>query len=243
MIKTELSNDIALIKIEGASGNLLHSPDFMAIEALQELLAKNNSKAMIISGTGRHFSSGANLQSLTQQVADDTLEMRLKKGKALLDYIYELDIPVIAAVEGACFGGGLEIALSAHIRVLSEKSLLAFPETMHHLMPGLGGTYKLKRFLTLGRSIEMILRGHTLNAEDALELGLADYLCPPKNTLPFSLQLAENLTRNNSLEVIKSVMKALKNSYELPKEEALEKETELFCVLAKKMAARSQEKA
>jgi len=227
---------IAIIKLDNPPDNKLLRPDFIDMALLDSFLKNKNLKSVIISGVGRHFSAGADIKVLSIQAENDKLENSLNKGKALLQYLYDLNIPVISAIEGVCFGGGLEIALASHIRVVSEKAILAFPETMHSLMPGLCGTYNLKKFMTLGNSIEMILSAQSFDAPTALEKGLADYICPPKKTFDFAFDLALRLTKDNPHKVINNVMQALKNAYVLSKEEALREETRLFCELAKVMA-------
>ncbi len=233
MTNIESKDNIVVVTLSNSHDNCLESPAFIDLIFLQSFINKYFAKALIIKGAGRHFSSGADLKSLNAQVKNNTLCSELEKGRELLQYIYDLDIPVISAIEGVCFGGGLEIALSCHIRVISEKSLLAFPETMHNLMPGLSGNYLVKRYLTMGKSLEFILANKILTADQAIKEGIADYLCPAKTSYEFALNLADKMTRDKPIEVINSVMKAIKNSYRLNREDALEQETLLFCQLAK----------
>ncbi len=235
MINLEVENNIITLSLNNPPDNRLINPEFIDMDTLDRDITSNDAKALIISGTGRHFSSGADPDSIKRQISDNTLSEKLNKGKKLLEYIYNLNIPVIAAIEGVCFGGGLEIALSSHIRVMSEKAIIAFPESNLNLMPGLSGTIALKRFLSLGQSIEMILGGNILNSKYALRLGIADYVCDAKTSLDYSKNLASKLTKDKPIMVINNIMKALKNAYVLNKEEALEKETELFCELAKNL--------
>lgn len=235
MVKLECQNHIATLTLNNPPDNRLVRPDFIEIGTLDKFLSEQQAKSLIIKGTGRHFSSGADIETLKKQSANKSLNFSLNKGKELLNYVYQLNIPVISAIEGVCFGGGLEIALSTHIRVISEKALMAFPETMHDLMPGLGGNYLIKRHMTLGQSIELILSNNILDAAETRQRGLADYICPAKQTLDFSYELAHKMTGGRSINVIRNVMIAVKNAYSLPREEAFEEETRLFCQLAKEL--------
>jgi enoyl-CoA hydratase/carnithine racemase len=235
MTNLKIHNHIAILTLDNLPDNKLQQPEFIDKNELMDFIIKNEIKSLIIKGEGRHFSTGADLNSIKQQLKDDTLPQKLNQGKELLSFIYNLDIPVIAAIEGVCFGGGLEIALTAHIRVISEKAMLAFPESMHNLMPGLSGSYALKKHLTMGQSIEMMLCGDIVPAEKAIKLGLADYICSAKTAFEFSMQLAAKMTNDKPLKVINNIMKALKNAYIMEKQEALQKETELFCELAKNL--------
>jgi len=235
MTTLDCKNNIAFLTLVNPPDNKILRPDFTDKEQLDHFLQSHKCKALIISGAGRHFSSGADLNHLQKLNAEGTLISTITKGKELLNYLYELNIPVISAIEGACFGGGLEIALFSHIRVVSAKAMLAFPETMHNLMPGLGGNVVIKRYLTMGKSIEMLLSNRLLSGEEAVREGLADYICPNRQTLQFATNLSEKMTSGRPLKVINNVMIAVKNAYVLPYEQALEEETRLFCQLAKTM--------
>lgn len=235
MTKLECHNQIATLTLDNPPDNRLVRPDFIELGTLDKFLSEQQAKALIITGTGRHFSSGADIETIRKQSDDEHLEIFLNRGKELLNYLYQLNIPVISAIEGVCFGGGLEIALSTHIRVVSEKALMAFPETMHDLMPGLGGNYLIKKHMTMGQSIELILCNNILDAAEARQRGLADYICPAKQTLDFSYELAHKMTAGRRINVIRNVMIAVKNAYSLPREEAFEEETRLFCQLAKEL--------
>ncbi len=236
MTNLEIIGEIALLTLNNPPDNSLQQPEFIGQSVLHDYLQNNSPKALIIRGTGRHFSAGADLASIRQLSNDGKLAELLNKGKSLLQYIYNMNIPVIAAIEGVCFGGGLEIALHCHIRVVSEKTLMAFPESMHKLMPGLSGNNILREYLTMGKSIEMILSNRIVNAEDAIKEGLADYCCSPKQTFDFALNLAKKMTDGRSHEVINSIMTAIKNAYVLSPQQAMEEETKLFCQLAKNMS-------
>ncbi|MDD3876550.1 MAG: enoyl-CoA hydratase/isomerase family protein [Bacteroidales bacterium] len=232
MVKLEADKEVVVLQLSNPPGNALLKPDFIEIEILNDFLKVNKAKAIIITGTSRHFCIGADINLLLNLVQEDTLKEHIEDGHKLLNYLYELNIPVFAAIEGFCFGGGLEIALSAHFRIASEKSLLAFPETIHRLMPGLSGTHALKKYFSLGQSIEFILSGRTMNAEEALNKGMVDYVVPAKSCLDFALKLAHKMTDDKPEKVINNVMIALKNTYTLSRDKALEEETRLFCELA-----------
>lgn len=118
---------IGVLVIDNPPKNTLPEPTIMGVEFLQEEILERKIKGIIITGAGRHFSSGAEIQNIDEMAAKgDVLKEALTKGNEFLNYIQNLKIPVIAAIEGGCFGGGLEIALSSHIRVSSEKAFFSF---------------------------------------------------------------------------------------------------------------------
>jgi len=233
MISLTKEDKIGIITLDNQKDNKITYPDFINISILKSFIEENYLKSILIKGAGRHFSSGADLSKIKKYLEENSLNTKLNEGKKVLQYIYRLNIPVVAAIEGVCFGAGLEIALAAHIRVVSKKALLAFPESMHNLMPGLSGSYSLKKHLSLGQSIETVLSGNILNAEQSLKLGIADYCVPAKSTFEYSVAMLKKLTKDKPLNVINNIMTALKNAYELDNNEALIEETRLFCELAR----------
>ncbi len=233
MTNLEHISGISILTLNNPPENYLLEPEFIDKQSLCTFIKENKSKSLIIKGAGRNFSAGADIKSIKQQIEDNSIKDKLSSGKDLLNFIYDLNIPVISAIEGVCFGGGLEIALASHIRVASEKAMLAFPESIHNLMPGLGGSYAVKRFMTMGKSIDMILCGNIMPAKQAYDNGLIDFICNPKNSFEYSFDMAKKMTDDKPLEVINNIVKALKNAYELDKNDALKEETKLFCELAK----------
>lgn len=224
---------IGILSIHNPPENFIEDPEFINKEHIKEVLRDNFLKGIIINGTGRHFSAGANIEKLRLLAQDEALlYKRMSDGKELIGTIEKMNIPVIAAVRGVCFGAGLEIALSCHIRICSENALFAFPEANHGIMPGLGGTVMLTKLIGAGRSAEIILSSEIVNSQKAHEIRLVDYVVPVKELKAFALNLLERMTSDREIDVIHSVMKSIRNSQNLSFEEALREETKLFCTLA-----------
>lgn len=229
----ERTGDIGLLTIDNKPENYLSGPEFVDPERVREWTGIAGLKGLILSGSGRHFSAGADLNQLRSMCADASgLAARMKRGREILDYLDAIDLPVIAAIEGACFGAGLELALACHIRVCSSGALFAFPEANHGLMPGFGGTQRLSPLTGLGRALTMILGGDIVNAERAAETGLVDHTTRPHGALEFSLSLMKKMVEGRSPDVIRSVVRSLNNGRTMTRQEALEEETRLFCSLA-----------
>ncbi|UCG27638.1 MAG: enoyl-CoA hydratase/isomerase family protein [Bacteroidales bacterium] len=243
-VKSKLSREgpVGLVIIDNNAGNVLDEPEFLRIDRLQDFISTESIKSIVISGKGRHFSSGANLQKLLQTAENKTLlEETIRKGRLLLDFIEGLEIPVIAAIEGVCFGGGLEIALACHIRICSENALFAFPEVNHNLIPGLGGIGRATRILKGGMGYEMVLGGDMFDAATAYELRIIDHIVPKGNTLEYSVGLLKKLVKDKPLEVINAVVRAIKVNKQLNFNDAMVEETRMFCDLAFKEALRRKE--
>jgi enoyl-CoA hydratase len=232
IISWERNKDIGILSITNDKKNYLDQPDFIDLDVLKTWASEKDLKGIIIRGTGRNFSAGANIENLKQLAKDQNILFnKMSAGKQILDFIENLNIPVIAAINGACFGGGLEIALACHIRVASSKALLAFPEANHGLIPGLGGTYRLAQLIGK-KSFEVLLNADLINTLEALNIGLIDYISETKDAFDLAKEKLESMISDRSIEVIQSVMQAIHNSNKLSKEEALKAETEMFCNLA-----------
>ncbi len=232
IVSWERQNEFGILSILNGKENYLNTPDFVSLKQLKKWTSEKDLKGIIIRGVGRNFSAGADLENLTELAKDENLlESKMKIGKEILDFIEDLDIPVIAAINGVCFGGGLEIALACHIRVASEKALFAFPETNHGLIPGLGGSYRLTQLIG-NKVYEIILKADMINSNLAKELGFIDHISDKKDSFELAIQKLQSIASDRSVEVIRYTMQAIHNAKKLNREEALKRETELFCKLA-----------
>ena len=238
-IKFTVDDPVGIITLDNPPDNTLSEPDFLKESDLKDFLHKNRLKGIVIKGSGRHFSSGADLQKLFENAGKgNLLQAKIEEGKKLLQSIEELDIPVVAAIDGICFGGGFEVALACHIRICSEKSLFAFPEVNHNLMPGLGGIRRLSKILKGGVSYEILLGGDMMDAAKALELNIVDHVVASGNSLSFSLHLLKSMVHDKPMEVIQAITRAIYYCRNKTIEEAFIEETKLFCDLARKEAMR-----
>jgi enoyl-CoA hydratase len=163
------------------------------------------------------------------------LYSKITWGKEILEYLDEMELPTIASITGACFGGGLEIALACHIRVCGHNALLAFPEVNLNLIPGLGGTVRLPEKLAFGSALKIMLSGDIVNAEEAFKIGLADHMVHSRQAFDFSMSLMKKMVDARPKEVINAVVRALNNSKRMSAREAMEEETRMFCALAEKI--------
>lgn len=240
-IEFSVDEPIGIITLVNPPDNSLVEPDFLPEGDLENFLHNNRLKGLVFTGRGRHFSSGADLEKLFEMARkNDLLQAKIERGKRVLQSIEELDIPVMAAVEGICFGGGLEIALACHMRICSEKTLFAFPEVNQNLMPGLGGIRRLSKLLKGGVSYEMIVGGDFIDATKASELNIVDHVVPPGETLSYSLHLLKSIVYNKPREVIQAITRAIFFCRNKTEEEAFLEETRLFCDLARKEAKRKE---
>jgi enoyl-CoA hydratase/carnithine racemase len=243
-IRWQVNDGIGELILDNPPGNCLVKPDFLPLDTLCRWTADPGLRGIIVHGMGRHFSAGADLDNLHKLILHErSLDKRLASGINVLDHISGLNIPVIAAINGICFGGGLELALACHIRVSADNALYAFPEVNHNLMPGLGGTVRLPFTTGLPAAMQIILGGDTLTAAEAGALNLVDYVIPKVETLAFSFRLIRRMTAGRRPKVIRFIMSALRNAFTLPPDEAILRETAMFCELAQDEAARREDES
>lgn len=148
---------------------------------------------VIISAKADNFIAGADIRMIDGCVNAQQAEGLARQGQQLMAEIHALSIPVIAAIHGACLGGGLELALACHGRICTddEKTLLGLPEVQLGLLPGSGGTQRLPRLIGVSTALEMILTGKTLRPRQALKSGLVDDVVPRSILLEAAVELAK----------------------------------------------------
>lgn len=227
----QILDNIGVLTLCNPPQNYMEEPEFVYLPDLKKWTSDDSLRGIVITGKGRHFCAGFNKESLLKTTDKILLQANLRKQKEILYYLEDLPVPVIAAITGVCFGSGLELALSCHIRVCSEKALLSFPETEFGLIPGANGTVRLPKQLGLRHPMEMILTGKTIHADEALSIGIADYIVPSKEVFNFSMNLLDKLTSGTSMSVVHAVMKAVNNSRKLPRDIASREETNLVAGL------------
>ena len=136
------------------------------------------------------------------------------KVNELLTFINRIKKPVIAAINGACLGGGLELALACHIRLCSEKARLGLPEVSIGVIPGLGGIQRLIRLVGEAKALEMILLGDIISGRKALELNLVNRVFAKEDFLTRSILFVKTI-----LSAPKEALEAVFNHVELSRSE------------------------
>ena len=162
------------------------------LEELKRLLSDFESNphiaSIIFTGSGDTFASGANLQEIAATTADKAREFALR-GQDLMQQIYHSDKLTIAAIDGYCFGGALDLALACKVRIASLRSEFAHPGVSLGIITGWGGTQLLPRLIGEAKALEMFLTARRVDANEALRIGLVDELAA--NPLNSALSFAE----------------------------------------------------
>lgn len=179
--------------------NAINRPLLDAIDQLAADLETDRSappvRALILVGAdGAAFSAGADITELADLNAD-TARALMRRGQAVFDRIERLSIPVIAAINGAALGGGLELAMAADLRIASPDARLGQPEITLANLPGWGGTQRLPQLVGRGRASELILTGEPIDAQRGYQIGLVDRLAD--DPLAEAIRLAKTLAEHS----------------------------------------------
>jgi enoyl-CoA hydratase len=226
--------DLGTMRLSNPPHNRLTHPVFADRSELTGFLDDPGLKAVMVTGDGRNFCAGADLAALAQQVGKGRrFASLLDEGKALLEILEKAPVPVMAVIRGSCLGAGLEIALACHFRFASQSAMLGFPETEHGLMPGFGATVR-QAPCRRGVLVEMVLSGKMVSGREARELGLVDWCGPTGRLEAEAVRFIEGLTRDRAPHLIRAVMQSLRNASELPRQEALRRESILFGEVARR---------
>jgi enoyl-CoA hydratase len=183
-------------------------------KALEDVKTDSSVKVLIISGAGKKsFIAGADLNELALLTPLKFEEFASTVGQRFFSKFEEIDKPVIAMIDGLCFGGGLEVALACDIRLASDSSKFGQPEINVGIIPGGGGTQRLSRLIGVGKAKELIFTGTIIDAKEAYRIGLINQIVPSEQLEEFVTSMAEKIVEKSPL-AIKWAKKSINNSTE-----------------------------
>jgi len=202
-ITVEIRNEIAYVNLNRADKhNALDMPMFYAIRKTIKLLKKNKEiRAVIVQGNGEDFCSGLDIKSVMKSRSDPLklLFKWLPWQANLAQYVStgwrDIPVPVIMAIHGRCWGGGLQIALGADFRIAAADASIAIMEARWGLIPDMGGTIALKELIQLDVAKELAMTGEVINGEQALAYGLITHL--DENPAKRAVELAETISKHS----------------------------------------------
>jgi enoyl-CoA hydratase len=208
--------------------NALNKDTINAIHlCLESWRVSSEVRVVIISGSGnKAFVAGADIAEFAHfnQIQGRSLA---EEGQAkLFDTVAHFPKPVIAAMNGFALGGGLELAMAAHIRIASITAKMGLPEVSLGLIPGYGGTQRLPQLIGKGRAFEMIFSGAMITAEQALNFGLVNQITEPESLMDVAKTMASQFMKNSSSAIAASI--AAVNAGFVPKINGFEAEKDAF---------------
>lgn len=195
--------------------------------ALNEADADRSVRVLIITGSGaKAFVAGADIKEFAHFNMEEGRALSADGQQKLFDHVERLSKPVIAAVNGFALGGGLELAMSCHLRVASDNARMGLPEVSLGVIPGYGGTQRLARLVGKGKAMEMIFTAGMIKADEALQWGLVNHVVPQDQLLAKCNELATAIMKN-SPTALAAAIRAVNAGYE-PGTNGMQREIEEF---------------
>lgn len=196
--------------------------------AMDELQNDPTVKVVILASAIQNvFIAGVDLKEMAQITHPAEIMEVVKQGQAVFDKIENSPKPVIAAVQGACVGGGQELILACHIRIASDRTRFAQPEITLGIIPGFGGTQRLARIVGASRATELILTGDIITPQEALRIGLVNHVVSDGALLKTAKEIAKKIARHG-LPAIRAAMRAIGRGLDASLPEGLKAEQEEF---------------
>lgn len=224
---------IALLTLHRPAALNALTPDMLQqlSQRLDDIAAHDTIRAVILTGAGdQAFSAGADIGYLNQATPLAVRDFA-RLAVRVTRQIETLDKVVVAALNGITFGGGLELAESCMLRVAAGHARLGHPEVRIGAVAGFGGTTRLPRLIGKGRATEMLLRGSTLDAAEALRIGLVNRVAAPDHLLAQTLDLIDDILVQ-SPTAVRLTWEALHRGLNLSLEESAELGADYFGLVA-----------
>ena len=183
----------------------LNALNNLMFDELKSFFANDHSSyafgSVVITGVGeKAFAAGADIKEL-HGLNGQQAEALSSKGQSIFQLIEDFHAPVIAAVNGFALGGGCELAMACHFRVASTKAKFGQPEVNLGIVPGYGGTQRLVQLIGKGKAMELLMTGDMIGAEEALRLGLVNYVVEPDQLLDKAKELANKINSKGPLAI------------------------------------------
>lgn len=208
-LNQEVKNNVAYLTIQSPPANALSSQIIKDIDKhLTDIEANPEVKVVVLHGEGRFFSAGADIKEFTSLQEASDYESLALNGQKVFQRIEDFELPVIAAIHGAALGGGLELAMSCHMRIVGENAKIGLPELNLGIIPGFAGTQRLPHYVGSAKAAEMILSGEPISGKEAAAFGLANKAVADDEVLNESKALAEKFAAK-SKPTIQHIMELL----------------------------------
>jgi enoyl-CoA hydratase len=228
LLSCTIDNGVALVTLNNPPVNMITPLTISELDTTLDSLAQDDSvKAIIITGAGRMFVAGADIKVIAGiRSSRDGIELA-ERGQAVLNKLEQSEKPVIAAINGMCLGGGLELALCCHLRIAADSARFGQPEINLGIIPGFGATQRLPRLIGSAKALEMILTGDVIAATDAKAIGLVSQVVPTDDLLRQAQGLARRIAAKGQLAV-RAALRAVREAASTPLPEGLHIEARLF---------------
>ena len=202
-VKTSLDERVATLTIDHAPVNALNQATIEELNAaVDEAIANPEVKAVVITGAGQiAFVAGADISEFSKMADASQAVMVSQSVHALYTKIENAPKPFIAAINGVALGGGMELAMACHLRIIGDRAKVGQPEINLGIIPGWGGTQRLPRLVGASKAIELILTGDAITAQEAYRINLVNKVVPGGEVLKTARDLAKKISQKSGLAV------------------------------------------
>jgi enoyl-CoA hydratase len=208
--------------------NALNRATLAELRLALEVIKKDDAiRVIILTGSGnKAFVAGADIGEFSSFDKNQGSELAQKGQDSVMNFMQNFNKPIIAAINGYALGGGLELAMAAHIRIASDNAKMGLPEVSLGVIPGYGGTQRLSQLIGKGKALEMIVSAQAISASQALEYGLVNHVVSQENLLETCVGLAQKIA-SNSPKAIEKAIEAVNACFDISKN-GFDEEIRLF---------------
>jgi enoyl-CoA hydratase len=215
VFRCSVENRVAVITIDRPPLNVLPGEYYHGLcNMVLGLIERREARAVIVTGTTKAFISGLDIKDIRAIKTPEENKQFTLGIKAVFRRIEKAPRAVIAAIDGNCFGGGLELALSCHMRLASPEARLGFPEINVGTIPSFGGTQRLPRVVGRAKSLELVLTGRLISGEEALSIGLVNAVCPSGELIDRAKDIAGQIAERN-YQAVEAAIRATTEGLEM----------------------------
>ncbi|RFU70700.1 enoyl-CoA hydratase [Peribacillus saganii] len=223
-----IEGHVAEVTIQKPPANALSSGLLEELSVIFDEFEMNESvRVILLKGEGKFFSAGADIKEFTTIGSGEEFAQLASKGQDLFERIETFSKPVLAAIHGAALGGGLELAMACHIRLVSENAKLGLPELQLGLVPGFAGSQRLPRYVGPAKAAEMLFTSEPITGTQAAQFGLANHAYTEEELFPKARELAAKIAKKSPL-AIKAAIELLNYSKTESYYKGVQKEAEAF---------------
>lgn len=232
LMTVRIENHVAIVTLNNPPANAISEKMIAELdEVFKELGDNPEAKVILLHGEGKFFAAGADIKEFTEMTHANEFRETAREGQRVFRMIETLSKPVIAVIHGAALGGGLELAMACHMRLVTPSTKLGLPELNLGLIPGFAGTQRLPRIVGHGKALQMTLTSDPISGEEAVAFGLANQLVSEEDPLEDALKIAGKMAAKpakNLAAILELIHEAERDSLE----RGQEKEAVLFGDLA-----------
>lgn len=219
---------VAVLKFNNPPMNAIDEDIMLELEKCIKMIAADEKvKVIVVTGEGGLFIVGADVNRVrdvkTHQAAVDITA----RAQGILNLIEKSRKPYIAAINGLCLGGGMELAMACHMRIAGDQVQMGLPEIRLGIIPAFGGTQRSARLLGPARALEIMLTGKFITMQEAEKIGLVNKVVPQAEVTSEALKLAESIASKGQVAV-RAIMEAVMDGVKMPLEDGLRLESNCF---------------